>query len=286
MMCRECGGDTSVTRTVTEDDGSIVRTRRCKTAPREHPAFKTHERPVVPDPPRLVVKRDGRREPFRRDKIRKSISRALMNPTSVVPASVLDGVLTRVDAAMTVDERSEMPTEQVAQIILDELTNNRQVYAISRIRYAMATATSLERQPFMDLKDFRTWLKREWPYREHKPLRQSNRADTPMTVRRVRGDQAWDHDLLKESIAEAAKGRASATTVAELAAEVADAVRETLRGQVIVTSEQVATEVMRALRTRDPLTYLWYASVHKRFRNATEVLQEIEGLQEETIQCP
>lgn len=279
MRCRECGDDTSVSRTLTEGDGSIVRTRRCKTSPREHPTFKTHERPVVPNPPRLVVKRDGRRQPFRRDKIRKSIGRALMNPTSVVPASVLEGVLTRVDAAMTGDERSEITTEQVAQIVLDELTNNRQIYAISRIRYAMATVSSLEHQQFTNLQQFRTWLKKEWPYREHKPLRQPERAKTPVTVRRARGDQAWDHDLLKESIAEAAKGRATATAVVDLAAEVADVVRDTLRGQVIVTSEQVATEVMRTLRTRDPLTYLWYASVHKRFRNATEMLQETEGLQ-------
>ena len=114
MRCMKCGKETSVTRTVVQPDGTIVRTRACKDKPREHPTFKTHERPAVPSPPRWVVKRSGDRETFDRGKIRKSIGRALMNPTREVPGSVLDGVLTRVDTAMAEEERDEAhPPQQL-----------------------------------------------------------------------------------------------------------------------------------------------------------------------------
>ncbi len=160
-------------------------------------------------------------------------------------------------------------------------SHNRQIYAISRIRFALATATSLEHEPFTRLEDFQAWLEEQWPYREPKPPARYDHAETPQTLRRARGDEKWSDEVLRASIAEAAKGRAPAAAVSELAGEVTNTVRDALRGQVIVTSEQVATEVMRTLRERDPLTYLWYASVHKHFRNAMEMWQEVEGLKED-----
>ncbi len=281
MLCTECGNETRVTHTRPRPDGSILRRRRCAQDGR-HRSFATVERMNTFSSPTLVRKRDGRTEPFDLGKIRRSINKAMSNPTAPVPDSVVEGVLARVHAALAAGER-ELHSVYIGGIVLSELTNNSQVHAISRIRYALATLRNLPREGgFADLSDVKRWLESSWPNRESRPTRARPPVAKPVIVRDESSDEPWDQGKLVASIRTAMKGRGAAGEMQVLAERTAGRVRRALRHQTIVTNVQVSTEVMRALRD-DPLIYLWYASVFKRFRTAGEVWKEMEDLELEGL---
>ena len=105
-------------------DGDAIRRRRA--CERCGERFTTWERveEVVP----LVVKRDGRREPFQRDKIRRSVSIAIRKRP--VAADEVERIAARVADEVTRSVGSELPSEDIGELVLSELA------AVDEVAYA------------------------------------------------------------------------------------------------------------------------------------------------------
>jgi len=244
--------------------------------------FETREERHLPQPPTNVRKRNGVLEDFDVRKIRVSITKALVNPAARVPQSVIEGVLARIQDALA-GGKAEISSRDIAKTILQELTTNQQIHAVSRIRYALATlGDNREAGGFATLEDLEGWLKTEWPQRDGKRPPQNRPATKPVTVvkRGDRSPETWSDEKLIRSIEVSARGRGDAQYVEQLALRTAARARDSLRHHTTVTAEQVGVEVMRALRN-EPLAYLWYASRAKRFKSATQVWNELQDLLQE-----
>ncbi len=121
-------------------DGDAIRRRRA--CERCGERFTTWERveEVVP----LVVKRDGRREPFQRDKIRRSISIATRK--RAIASDRIERIVARVSDEVTRALGSEMPSETIGQLVLQELG------AIDEVAFARFASVYLR---FQSLDDFK-----------------------------------------------------------------------------------------------------------------------------------
>lgn len=126
MICPVCRNeDTKVLDTRTSGDG-IRRRRQCLAC---NHRFTTHERIELKLP--LVVKRDGRREPFDRDKVLRGLQTACRKrPISAV---ILDDTADRVEQALVVSGLPEITSAEVGQLVLDEL---RTLDLVSYLRFA------------------------------------------------------------------------------------------------------------------------------------------------------
>lgn len=91
----------------------------------------------------LVVKRDGRREPFQRDKIRKSVSIATRKRP--VGADEMERIVVRVSDEVTRAVGSEMRSEAIGRFVLRELA------AVDEVAYARFASVYLR---FTSLADF------------------------------------------------------------------------------------------------------------------------------------
>jgi transcriptional repressor NrdR len=146
MKCPFCGKDDDKvleSRTVNEGE-SIRRRRECNKCEKR---FTSYER--VEHRPLMVVKKDGRREPYNREKIMAGISRAVeKRPVSVDDIDdMLDRIEKRLYALNKEGSRSgkEVQSEDVGAVVMDELEKLDQV---AYVRFA-----SVYRE-FKDVKEF------------------------------------------------------------------------------------------------------------------------------------
>jgi transcriptional repressor NrdR len=110
----------------TRDAGDAIRRRRECLHCEER--FTTYEHPA---PNLLVIKRDGRREPFDRQKMLSGIRiAAVKRPIS---STVIDGVGQHVEEQVMGLGRSEVSSNTIGGLILDELSHVDQV---AYIRFA------------------------------------------------------------------------------------------------------------------------------------------------------
>ena len=121
MKCPKCGiDDDKVLDSRSSKEGAAIRRRReCL-----HCGFRftTHEEIDRDD--LFVVKRDGRREMFQRDKLEKSIRIACQKRP--IPESKVHDLIDGVVAAL---EGEEVPTERIGQLVMERL------HAIDEVAY-------------------------------------------------------------------------------------------------------------------------------------------------------
>lgn len=146
MKCIFCGGsDTEVVETrVSDDGGSIRRRRECKKCSKR---FTTYER--VEQLPIIVVKNDGRRERFDRDKLRKGI--LVSTGKTSVSLEQIEKILDEVESDLKQEEKTEVESKLIGNLVAKKL---KKVDKIAYIRFA-----SVFRR-FVDLEDFETELKK------------------------------------------------------------------------------------------------------------------------------
>lgn len=116
MRCPRCGeADTKVVDSRQSKTGDAIRRRRecleCEAR------FTTYERLEVMLP--LLVKRDGRREPFSRDKVLVGLRRACEKRP--VTAETLDTIVDRVEHALGEVSEREVPVRRVGDLVMEEL---------------------------------------------------------------------------------------------------------------------------------------------------------------------
>jgi transcriptional regulator NrdR family protein len=274
MQCVECGSDTIVLRTIREDDHMVRRRRECKGRTRHR--FTTAEA-VWRDPAdRRVRKRDGSTEPLSLEKLRRALVRAAPVKEHEIPPREADAFIDRVMRALPNED--PVPTETVGQLVLQALVSPNPDVECARARFALAFGRSSSRgdSSSAHIGAFADWLNTNYP---DACVAAADAAPQRVIKQRTRQPQQFSADQLALSIALVAKGRSGdPEQVADFADEVANRVVDALRGQPIVTSGQIAAEVLRLLRSEDPIAYLRYAAAVKDFRGSEDFWWEARAL--------
>lgn len=145
MKCPFCGHlDDRVVDSRESREGFVIRRRReCVSCERR---FTTYER--IDEIPYMVVKKDGRRERFERAKVIAGLLKACeKRPVGV---TTLEAVANRVEAMLQERPDKEMSTEEVGELVMEEL---RTLDKVAYVRFA-----SVYRH-FRDIDEFMTELK-------------------------------------------------------------------------------------------------------------------------------
>ena len=141
MKCRYCAGTDSkvIDSRPTEDGCAIRRRRECINCGRR---FTTYEK--IEDLPIMVVKRDGRREPFDSEKIRIGIRKACeKRPVSAVEQDKLVADITR-EVYNTL--ASEVSTTAIGEFVMQKL---RTVDEVAYVRFASVYREFKDTQTFL-----------------------------------------------------------------------------------------------------------------------------------------
>lgn len=146
MKCPYCGEtEIRVTESRTVDNDTAIRRRReCEACTKR---FTTYER--VKELEIMVVKRDGRREPFDREKLKAGITKACeKRPISV---EKIDEILRNLELPFREGTEKEISTELIGEKVMGELHRLDQ---IAYVRFA-----SVYRQ-FKDVNEFLDEIKK------------------------------------------------------------------------------------------------------------------------------
>ncbi|MBI4755459.1 MAG: transcriptional repressor NrdR [Betaproteobacteria bacterium] len=128
MKCPFCGDrDTQVVDTRENEDGDIVRRRR--RCPRCEKRFTTFERVELKLP--QIVKRDGSRVDFDRDKLKASMTLALRKRP--VPMEAVEAAIGQIEERLLTLGGREVPSVQVGELVMREL---RKLDKIAYVRFA------------------------------------------------------------------------------------------------------------------------------------------------------
>jgi transcriptional repressor NrdR len=111
----------------TRKEHSIRRRRECKGCEKR---FSTMERAIMTAP--LVVKRDGRREAFDRDKVLSGLRVACARRP--VSAGDLERVADRVESHIRQIGKTEIPSRAIGDVVIQEL---KALDPVSYVRYAI-----------------------------------------------------------------------------------------------------------------------------------------------------
>jgi transcriptional repressor NrdR len=146
LRCPFCGHvDSRVLDSRPVADGASIRRRR--ECPRCGRRFTTYEK--VEEAPLLVVKKDGRREAFDRQKILRGVLTACEKRP--VPVSAVEALVNRVETKIRDRNDGEVPSHVIGEAVMEEL---RGLDEVAYIRFA-----SVYRQ-FADLDRFREEIER------------------------------------------------------------------------------------------------------------------------------
>ena len=139
MRCPFCGKvDSQVLESRTTENGSVRRRRKCSKCNKR---FTTYEE--VKGSGIWVVKKDGRREPFEKEKVKRGILRAIeKRPVSI---EVVNDTIDQVERSLLKLEKEEVSTKRIGKEILKRL---KKIDKVAWLRFA---SVYLE---FENLKDF------------------------------------------------------------------------------------------------------------------------------------
>ncbi len=142
MNCPFCGdADNRVVDSRDVRDGSEIRRRReCADCTRR---FTTYER--VDEVPTTVVKRDGRRESFDREKLLNGLLRACEKRP--VPRRDLVAIVDSVESLLAARDVREMSTEEIGSAVIEEL---RRLDQVAYVRFASVYRRFEDVNQFMD----------------------------------------------------------------------------------------------------------------------------------------
>ena len=146
MRCPYCGSqqDRVVNSRESQGGESIRRRRECRDCKRRYTTFETIERI-----PLYVIKRDGRREIFDRNKILQGILRACQKrPVSIEQA---EEVVNHIEKIIYNNSEKETSSVVIGEIVLDQL---KQLDRVAYVRFA-----SVYRY-FTDVNEFAQELKK------------------------------------------------------------------------------------------------------------------------------
>ncbi len=128
MRCPYCQNEeTRVLDTTHDSRGGIRRRRECAAC---HQRFSTYERPILATP--LVVKRDGTREEFDREKLMRGIRIACAKRP--VSAAEIERLVGEIESSLQQMSRSEVSSRVIGDMVIAGLKDLDQ---LAYIRYAI-----------------------------------------------------------------------------------------------------------------------------------------------------
>ncbi len=128
MRCPYCQTDeTRVIDTTHDTRGGVRRRRECESC---HQRFSTYERPILATP--LVVKRDGTREEFDREKLMRGIR--ISCAKRPVSAAEIERLVGEIESSLQQMSRSEVSSRIIGDMVIAGLKNLDQ---LAYIRYAI-----------------------------------------------------------------------------------------------------------------------------------------------------
>lgn len=158
MKCPFCGAsDTNVVDSrVNEEGDSVRRRRRCQECDKRFTTYETVELRM----PR-VIKQNGERAEFDRDKLRTGFMRALHKRP--VPTEFVDEAIDRItQKVLSLGER-EVPSRKIGEMVMQEL------YKLDKVAYIRFASVY---RSFQDVDDFQDAIKevqKPWRRRSTKP---------------------------------------------------------------------------------------------------------------------
>jgi transcriptional repressor NrdR len=145
MKCPFCGylEDKVVDSREAREGESIRRRRECLRCERR---FTSYER--IDEIPYMVIKKDGRREPFDRNKVMSGLLRACEKRP--VPSAKLDSIVNSIEKYVQESTERERPTSKVGEMIM------RRLKELDKVAYVRFASVYLE---FEDVTEFMQELK-------------------------------------------------------------------------------------------------------------------------------
>jgi transcriptional repressor NrdR len=142
MRCPFCDfGDSKVIDSRSSNEGRVVRRRReCLACGRR---FTTKE--YVEEAPLMVVKSDGRREPFDREKILRGVQVACSKrPVSM---ETINRLVERVESGLRDGNRDEVSSRQIGQLVMTLL---REIDEVAYVRFASVYRKFQAKEEFLE----------------------------------------------------------------------------------------------------------------------------------------
>jgi transcriptional repressor NrdR len=128
MRCPYCQHNESKVLDTTHDTrGGVRRRRECENCRQR---FSTYERPILATP--LLIKRDGTREEFDREKLGRGIR--ISTSKRPVSAADIEQLVTEIENSLQRMGRSEVPSRVVGDMVIAGL---KELDQIAYIRYAI-----------------------------------------------------------------------------------------------------------------------------------------------------
>jgi transcriptional repressor NrdR len=144
MRCPYCGNeDTQVKDSRPSEDGAAIRRRRF--CPACGNRFTTFERVQLKD--LTVLKTDGRRAPFDRDKLAKSIRIACRKRP--VEEDRIERIVSGIQRRLEMEAESEIPSRRIGEMVMEAL---KAVDEVAYVRFASVY------ENFSEAKDFGAFL--------------------------------------------------------------------------------------------------------------------------------
>ncbi|MFN7930621.1 MAG: transcriptional regulator NrdR [Blastocatellia bacterium] len=145
MRCPFCGHleDRVVDSRESREGDSIRRRRECLKCERR---FTSYER--IDEIPYMVVKKDGRREPFNRDKVMAGLLRACEKRP--IPTTKLEAIVNAIETYVQSSPERERPTTKIGEMIM------RRLKELDKVAYVRFASVYLE---FQDVTEFMDELK-------------------------------------------------------------------------------------------------------------------------------
>ena len=146
MFCIFCQHrDTEVIETRVSEDGTTIRRRRF--CPKCGKRFTTYAR--VEESPIIVIKRDGTREKFDREKLKKGLFKSCEK--TIVTVEAIDKIINEVE-----NELKEKDTTEIESKVIGNLAAKR-LKKIDKVAYIRFSSVF---KRFVDLDDFEEELKK------------------------------------------------------------------------------------------------------------------------------
>lgn len=146
MKCPFCKkNESAVLESRTVDDGAVIRRRReCLKCGKR---FSTQEK--VKEYFLWVIKKDGRREPFDREKVKRGILRAIEKRS--VSLELIDEAVDDIEREMLKKDKEEVPSRVIGNMVLKKL---KKIDKVAWLRFASVY------MEFEDLSDFEKAIER------------------------------------------------------------------------------------------------------------------------------
>lgn len=146
MLCPFCGYQESKVLETRESE-DLKTTRRRRECLKCGKRFTTYER--VETSPLVVVKKDGRREEFDSEKLKKGIIKACEK--TKVPMEEIEGIIEEIERKLRMSDSAEVDSKKIGRMVAQRL---KKIDKVAYIRFASVF------RPFVDLEDFERELKK------------------------------------------------------------------------------------------------------------------------------